>query len=153
MALHQQTRESRVRELIDMVGLESAHRKRYPSELSGGQLQRACIARAIALKPDLLVCDEPVSALDVSIRAQILNLLIDLQARLGLTCLVISQDLSVVRHLRDRVGVMQQCKIVEIGTVDEIFTRPKHDYTRALLNAIPSTDPDIARERLTLAPT
>jgi peptide/nickel transport system ATP-binding protein len=141
-------REARVRELIDMVGLDAAHRNRYPSELSGGQLQRACIARAIALQPGRLVCDEPVSALDVSIRAQILNLFIDLQARLNLTCLFISHDLSVVRHLSDRVAVMQRGKIVEIGTVSEIFEQPKHDYTRALLDAIPSTNPDTARAQL-----
>jgi peptide/nickel transport system ATP-binding protein len=142
------TREARVRELMEMVGLEEAHRKRYPSELSGGQLQRACIARALALNPDLLVCDEPVSALDVSIRAQILNLFIDLQARLGLTCLFISHDLSVVRHLSDRVAVMQLGKIVEIGKVDDVFERPQHDYTRSLLEAIPSNDPEVARNRL-----
>jgi peptide/nickel transport system ATP-binding protein len=144
----QTAREARVRELIDMVGLEHAHRNRYPSELSGGQLQRACIARAIALNPDLLVCDEPVSALDVSIRAQILNLFIDLQARLGLTCMFISHDLSVVRHLSDRVAVMQRGRIVEIGPVTQVFEQPQHEYTRLLLRSIPSMDPDVARAYL-----
>jgi peptide/nickel transport system ATP-binding protein len=146
----QMAREARVRELIEMVGLEDAHRHRFPSELSGGQLQRACIARAIALNPDVLVCDEPVSALDVSIRAQILNLFIDLQARLGLTCLFISHDLSVVRHISDRVGVMQRGRIVEIGTVKEVFEHPRHEYTRLLLSSVPSMNPDVARAYLSV---
>jgi ABC-type glutathione transport system ATPase component len=133
------SRENRVHELIGMVGLERPHLNRYPAELSGGQLQRACIARAIALEPSLLICDEPVSALDVSVRAQILNLFIALQERLGLTCLFISHDLSVIRHLCDRVAVMQAGKIVEVAATEDLFQRPQNEYTRALLQSMAVT--------------
>ncbi|MBL7543623.1 MAG: dipeptide ABC transporter ATP-binding protein [Bdellovibrionaceae bacterium] len=132
-----QERTTRVKELLELVGLKAAHVNRYPHEFSGGQRQRICIARAIALNPKLIICDEPVSALDVSIQAQILNLLKDLQEKLGLTYLFISHDLSVIEYFCDRVAVMYLGKIVEIGTRDEMFNQPKHPYTQALLSAIP----------------
>tara|TARA_B110001454_G_scaffold219192_1_gene251226 strand:+ start:112105 stop:113103 length:999 start_codon:yes stop_codon:yes gene_type:complete len=130
-------REKRVKELLELVGLKASHVNRYPHEFSGGQRQRICIARAIALNPKLIICDEPVSALDVSIQAQILNLLKDLQEKLGLTYVFISHDLSVIEYFCDRVAVMYLGKIVEIGTRDEMFAEPKHPYTQALLSAIP----------------
>ncbi|MBL7555445.1 MAG: dipeptide ABC transporter ATP-binding protein [Bdellovibrionaceae bacterium] len=130
-------REKRVKELLELVGLKASHVNRYPHEFSGGQRQRICIARAIALNPKLIICDEPVSALDVSIQAQILNLLKDLQEQLGLTYVFISHDLSVIEYFCDRVAVMYLGKIVEIGTRDEMFNGPKHPYTQALLSAIP----------------
>lgn len=130
-------RENRVKELLELVGLKASHINRYPHEFSGGQRQRICIARAIALNPKLIICDEPVSALDVSIQAQILNLLKDLQEKLGLTYLFISHDLSVIEYFCDRVAVMYLGKIVEIGTRDDMFNQPKHPYTQALLLAIP----------------
>ncbi len=130
-------KEVRVKELLDLVGLKPSHVNRYPHEFSGGQRQRICIARAIALNPKLIICDEPVSALDVSIQAQILNLLKDLQEKLGLTYVFISHDLSVIEYFCDRVAVMYLGKIVEIGTRDQMFGSPKHPYTQALLSAIP----------------
>lgn len=130
-------REKRVKELLELVGLKASHVNRYPHEFSGGQRQRICIARAIALNPKLIICDEPVSALDVSIQAQILNLLKDLQEQLGLTYVFISHDLSVIEYFCDRVAVMYLGKIVEIGTRDDMFNQPKHPYTQALLSAIP----------------
>ncbi|MCK6598699.1 MAG: dipeptide ABC transporter ATP-binding protein [Bdellovibrionaceae bacterium] len=130
-------RTARVKELLELVGLKASHVNRYPHEFSGGQRQRICIARAIALNPKLIICDEPVSALDVSIQAQILNLLKDLQEKLGLTYVFISHDLSVIEYFCDRVAVMYLGKIVEIGTREEIFNHPKHPYTQALLSAIP----------------
>jgi len=134
--------ESRLLELLELVGLETYHAWRYPHEFSGGQRQRVGIARALAVDPKFIICDEPVSSLDVSVRAQILNLLLELQERLGLTYLYISHDLSSVRFISNRVAVMYLGKIVEISEVDDLFNRPLHHYTHALLAAIPVPDPD-----------
>lgn len=132
-----EAKEKRVKELLEQVGLRAAHINRYPHEFSGGQRQRICIARAIALNPKLIICDEPVSALDVSIQAQILNLLKDLQNQLGLTYIFISHDLSVIEHFCDRVAVMYLGKVVEVADRDTLFQNPQHPYTQALLSAIP----------------
>lgn len=137
-------RKRRVQDLMNLVGLNPEHYNRFPAQFSGGQRQRIGIARAIALRPDLLVCDEPVSALDVSIRAQILNLLRDLRKELRLTMIFISHDLSVVRHVSDRIAVMYLGRVVEIAPAKDLFNHARHPYTRALLSAILVPDPDLA---------
>ncbi|WP_207671363.1 ABC transporter ATP-binding protein [Paenibacillus cymbidii] len=140
----------RVKELMQIVGLSEEMLQRYPHEFSGGQRQRISIARALALQPKLVVCDEAVSALDVSIQAQVLNLLQELQQRFGLTYLFVSHNLSVVHHIADRVGVMYLGRLVELGEVDAIFNQPAHPYTQALLSAIPEIEPERRRERILL---
>jgi oligopeptide transport system ATP-binding protein len=142
-------RRSRVRELLDVVGFNPGFVNRYPHEFSGGQRQRIGIARALALNPRLIVCDEPVSALDVSIQAQILNLLKDLQRDFGLTYLFIAHDLAVVRAMSDRIAVMNRGKLVEIGPAEQVYTNPQDDYTKALLSAVPVPDPRKMQERKT----
>jgi oligopeptide transport system ATP-binding protein len=141
-----------VHELLDNVGIEPAHAGRYPHEFSGGQRQRIGIARALSLKPKLVICDEPVSALDVSIQAQIVNLLDDLQDEFGLAYLFVAHDIGVVRHISDRIAVMSEGKIVEQGSADEVCERPKDEYTKKLLAAVPIPDPRESRERHTASP-
>ncbi|CAN5804655.1 dipeptide ABC transporter ATP-binding protein [soil metagenome] len=148
--MSREERAFRTVELLAQVGLRAEHVGRYPHQFSGGQRQRIAIARAIAVKPRLIVADEPVSALDVSVRAQILNLMQKLQRDLGLAMLFISHDLGVVRHVADRVMVLYLGRVMEIGTTTELFERPKHPYTRALLSAAPSLNPDAQRNRIVL---
>src|SRR2546421_846704 len=145
-------RRARVGQLFHLVGMDPAHLERYPHEFSGAQRQRIGLARALALTPSFLILDEPVSALDVSIQAQVINLLMDLQQQLRLTYLFIAHDLRLVEHICSRVAVMYLGKIVEMGPTGSLFTAPQHPYTRALLSAIPVPDPDAPRQRIVLDP-
>lgn len=142
-----QARHDRVIELLETVGLNESHASRFPHEFSGGQRQRIGIARALAVEPKFIVADEPISALDVSIQAQVVNLMMDLQKNRGLTYLFIAHDLSMVKFISDRIGVMHYGKLLEVGPADEVYDRPLHDYTKSLISAVPVPDPEIERAR------
>lgn len=140
-------RSERVEDLLETVGLNESHASRFPHEFSGGQRQRIGIARALAVEPKFIVADEPISALDVSIQAQVVNLMIDLQKKRGLTYLFIAHDLSMVKFISDRIGVMHYGKLLEVGPADDVYDRPLHDYTKSLISAVPIPDPEIERSR------
>lgn len=144
---NKEQRRARVEELLETVGLNKSHASRFPHEFSGGQRQRIGIARALAVEPKFIVADEPISALDVSIQAQVVNLMIDLQKKHGLTYLFIAHDLSMVKFISDRIGVMHYGKLLEVGPADDVYDRPLHDYTKSLISAVPIPDPEVERSR------